>query len=97
MNERLTEWLWMKLLNVALSRPRVQATTGQIWVEEFFPADHWMALEGPDSSHYEMLTKKISYIIEKLSSSAANYEDENKVFTVKFEIKHFSFETKSFV
>merc|ERR1719434_275242 len=25
-----------------------------------------------------MLTKKISYIIEKLSSSAANYEDENK-------------------
>ena len=90
MNERLTEWLWMKLLNVALSRPRVQATTGQIWVEEFFPADHWIALEGSNCSHYEMLTKKISYIIEKLSSSAANYEDEEKVFT-KFEIQHFSF------
>ena len=79
MNERLTEWLWMKFLSVAVTRPRIQATSGQVWVEEFFPPDHWKELEGAGSKHYELLTKRISYIIEKLSSSAANYEDETKV------------------
>ena len=83
-DEYLTEWLWSKFFRVAISRPRVQVQTGQVFVEEFLDVDNWMTIESNVTKKFgknmmEEMTKKVALVLQKLAGQAARYEAAEKV------------------
>ena len=84
--EIITEWLWSKCLNVSVSRPRVQVQTGQVFLEEVFPVDNWRNIEADWTKKnngmniLETLTKKVSYVLQKLSGQLERHEGEKVTF-----------------
>ena len=83
-NERLTEWLWSKFFRVAISRPRVQVQTGQVFVEEILDVNNWKTIESNVTKQFginmmDEMTKKVALVLQKLAGQAARYEAAEKV------------------